>query len=138
MMDTLAIQRTVDIARDFLASLAAKDIDAVIDAFASDIFYHNMPPPPLNGKDDIRACWEPFTATIRKYRIEHNKLEGRGNTVFRERMEYFDMDPDGDHIVLPVAGVFEFDDSGKIVNWREYWDAGTWTSQGGAPLYDEF
>lgn len=130
----MTAQQNVDIARDFLASLAAKDIDAVIDAFAPEIVYHNMPLAPLNGKDEIRAFWEPFAASIRTYRIEHLKLEGRGNTVFSERLEYFDMEPDGNRIELPVAGVFEFDDNGKIVNWREYWDARTWTSQGGAPF----
>jgi limonene-1,2-epoxide hydrolase len=128
----MTTEKNVDLTREFLASLSAKDIDAVIDAFATEIFYHNLPLEPLNGKDEVRAFWEPFAANIRSYRIEHKELEGRGNRVYSERMEYFDMEPDGTHIELPVAGVFEFNDDGKIVNWREYWDASTWTSQGGA------
>ena len=84
MADATTIQRNVDIAREFLACLAAKDIDAIIDAFAPDILYHNMPLAPLNGKDEVRAFWEPFAAKIRVYRIEHNKLEGQGNTVFSD------------------------------------------------------
>jgi limonene-1,2-epoxide hydrolase len=134
MTDTAIVQRNVDAACDFLAALAGKNIEGLINALAPDALYYNMPLVPIHGRDEFRAFWEPFYMIIRTYRIEHNKLDGKGNFVFSERMEYFKMEPDGNHIELPVAGVFDFNDNGKIVAWREYWDSNTWTSQGGTPF----
>ena len=35
---------------------------------------------------------------------------------------------------LPVLGIFEFDDNGKICSWREYWDLQDWVARGGPAL----
>ena len=50
-----------------------------------------------------------------------------GNVVMNERTDRFRT---GDRwIDLPVAGLFELDDAGKIVLWRDYFDMATYTNQ---------
>jgi limonene-1,2-epoxide hydrolase len=44
-----------------------------------------------------------------------------GNTVFVERLDWFTMSDK--HVSIHVVGVFEFDASGKITSWRDYWDS---------------
>jgi limonene-1,2-epoxide hydrolase len=44
--------------------------------------------------------------------------------VFTERRDHVAMIDAGKTIFSSVAAVFEFDDAGQIVSWREYWDTG--------------
>ena len=55
--------------------------------------------------------------------LEITDLAIAGNTVFTERVDR--MKVMGASIELPVAGVFEVDDDGKLTAWRDYFDLGT-------------
>ena len=45
-----------------------------------------------------------------------------GSTVFTERVDTCRQLKDGRETTTSVVGVFDLDDAGKIVWWREYWD----------------
>ena len=49
------------------------------------------------------------------------------NVVFNERLDRFKMN--GGWLELPVAGVFEVNENGKISLWRDYFDMGTYMDQ---------
>jgi len=58
-------------------------------------------------------------------RVHHEMrfAAGAGARVFTERVNHIYID-DGTLVVsLPSAGVFEFDDDGRLTAWREYYDA---------------
>jgi limonene-1,2-epoxide hydrolase len=44
--------------------------------------------------------------------------------VFTERRDHVSMIEQGKRIFSSVAAVFELDDAGRVVSWREYWDTG--------------
>lgn len=46
-----------------------------------------------------------------------------GRTVFTERVDTVRQLANGQKTTTHVVGVFDIDDDGKIVWWREYWDA---------------
>ncbi|MFF2299334.1 limonene-1,2-epoxide hydrolase family protein [Arthrobacter sp. NPDC058127] len=43
-----------------------------------------------------------------------------GNSVFHERIDHIIRKDRSIAISIPIAGVTEFDENGKIVNWRDY------------------
>jgi limonene-1,2-epoxide hydrolase len=72
------------------------------------------------GKDVIRKTIEGLlkgTVSI-KFDILHSATAG--NVVMNERVDSFEAG--GKHVSLPVMGVFEITDAGKIKAWRDYFD----------------
>jgi limonene-1,2-epoxide hydrolase len=49
-------------------------------------------------------------------------LFGFGNKVVTERLDCWDWDGKGFTLKLPVCGMFELNEAGKIYEWREYYD----------------
>ena len=45
-----------------------------------------------------------------------------GSTVFTERVDTCRQMKDGQETTTNVVGVFDLDEAGRIVFWREYWD----------------
>lgn len=107
---------------NFLAAWAALDIDAILDCFTEDAVYINIPiDPPNNGKQEMRAFIEGFTATCTRaeFIVHHQTESPDGRVLMNERTDHLQM---GDtEIVIKVMGVFEFRD-GKICAWRDYFD----------------
>jgi limonene-1,2-epoxide hydrolase len=50
-----------------------------------------------------------------------------GNVIFNERVDTIVMN--GKKADIPVAGMFELNDAGKIKVWRDYFDLNTFTKQ---------
>lgn len=102
----------------------AQDVDAMVDSFTDDGAYIDMPLPPRNGKDEIRAYIEGLFTTF-KVEIDTLKIASSGNVVFTERVDHLILN-DGSRpsVPLPVTGVMELKD-GKIAAWRDYLDLGT-------------
>jgi limonene-1,2-epoxide hydrolase len=48
--------------------------------------------------------------------------------IFHERVDIIVME-DGRKVDIPVAGMFELNDAGKIKVWRDYFDLATFTKQ---------
>jgi len=117
-----------DIITAFCDTWASKDIDALMDFFAEDAVYHNIPiDPPNVGKEAIRATIEMFMTQPDAVTFEVlNQSETAAGIVMNERSDRFQI---GDHtITLPVMGVFELAD-GKINAWRDYFDMNQYMSQ---------
>jgi limonene-1,2-epoxide hydrolase len=114
------------IIRDFADAWGRGDVDAIVDAFADDAVYHNMPMAPLRGKDEIRAFLVGFLGGNGIHFEIHHQLVA-GNVVMNERTDTITM---GDRTIpLPVCGIFELADDGRIAAWRDYFDIAVFTAQ---------
>lgn len=111
------------IVRDFSAAWGRADLDFIMDAFAEDAIYHNMPMQPLEGKTAIRAGIEGFLAQSPDgIDFEILNQVSAGSLVMNERIDTFVNE--GKKTAAPVAGFFELDEAGKIKVWRDYFDMG--------------
>ena len=111
------------IVRDFSAAWGRADLDFIMDAFAEDAIYHNMPMQPLEGKAAIRAGIEGFLAQSPDgIDFEILSQVSDGPLVMNERIDTFANE--GKKTAAPVAGFFELDEAGKIKVWRDYFDMG--------------
>ncbi len=117
-----------DIITDFCAAWASRDIDALVEFFAEDAIYHNIPiDPPAEGRDAIRATIEGFmTAPESVSFAVHNQAETADGVVLNERTDTFQIGEAS--IALRVMGTFELVD-GKISAWRDYFDMNQYMQQ---------
>ena len=117
-----------DIVSAFCDAWASRDIDAIMDFFAEDAVYHNIPMDPANvGKEQIRAVIEMFMKDPEQVTFAvHHQAESAEGVVLNERTDTFKL---GDHTIeLRVMGTFELAD-GKITAWRDYFDMNQYVSQ---------
>jgi limonene-1,2-epoxide hydrolase len=116
----------IDIVTRFCKTWESVDIGALMDFFADDAVYHNIPLAPVVGKDAIRTTIDGFTAGVDRIEFEVLAIAANGNTVLTERVDRF-VRPDKT-MELPVMGTFEVVD-GKIAAWRDYFDLQQFMSQ---------
>jgi len=105
---------------EFCAAWSRLNVDQIMSFFTDDAVYHNIPMPVAKGKEVIRKTIEGLlkgTVSI-KFDILHSATAG--NVVMNERVDSFEAN--GKHISLPVMGVFEITNDGKIKAWRDYFD----------------
>jgi limonene-1,2-epoxide hydrolase len=121
----MADSENIELVRRFCAAWNKPDIPAILDFFADDAVYHNMPVQPVQGKDAIKGLIEQFMAPFEGCDWEIKHIAANGNTVLTERVDRFLGEKP---IELPVMGVFELRD-GKIAAWRDYFDLTAWTRQ---------
>ena len=118
-------QDNIDLIRRFCDAWATVDIPAILDFFADDAIYRNMPIQPAQGKDAIKGLIEQFMAPFERCDWEVKHIAAAGDVVLTERVDRFFGEKT---IELPVMGVFELRD-GKIAAWRDYFDLAAWTRQ---------
>jgi limonene-1,2-epoxide hydrolase len=120
----------LDTVNAFMKAAADRDYDAAVSHLTDDIEYQNMPLPPVNGKDAVKATLDMLLANAEGSEwVVHRETES-GNVVMNERTDRFLIG--GKWMELPVAGVFELRD-GKIALWRDYFDLETIMKQMNAP-----
>jgi limonene-1,2-epoxide hydrolase len=103
------------------------NIDDILNYFAEDAVYHNMPMEPLTGSAAIRAGLSGFLGEATKVEwVVLNLLEDSAGTVLTERVDKFEVN--GHWVELPVMGTFEVR-SGRIQAWRDYFDLGDFQRQ---------
>ena len=120
----------LDTVNAFMKAAADRDYDAAVGYLTDDIEYQNMPLPPVNGKDAVRATLDMLLANAEGSEwVVHREVE-TGNVVMNERTDRFLIG--GTWMELPVAGVFELRD-GKIALWRDYFDLETIMKQMNPP-----
>ena len=114
-----------DIVVAFVDAWNRMDWDAVMDALAEDVVYHNIPMEKLEGKEAARA----FIMGMVPEGVDWEMISiaENGSKVLTERVDSFDM-PGGKRVSVPVMGTFEIE-NGKIKAWRDYFDLATFTSQ---------
>lgn len=104
---------------EFMRRVCAKDLDGACEMVSADIEYDNVPMGKNHGPDEMKAFLTPMVAGLDAEFIVHRETT-TGNTVMNERTDRF-VFGDKQHD-LPVMGVFEIDDQGKIRLWRDYFD----------------
>ena len=119
-----------DITDDFIQAWNKLDLDAIMEFFAEDAAYANVPMgPPHVGKAAIRAFIEGFIGSVEAIEfIVHKQVEGEDGVVMNERTDILTMG--GRRIELPVMGVYEFE-NGKISAWRDYFDMAVFANENG-------
>jgi limonene-1,2-epoxide hydrolase len=105
----------------FIAEFDAEhpSVPTLLSYFSDDAVYHNMPGPPLEGIAAIEKGLN-YTQQMssRGWEVVHQAVSG--NVVINERIDRFEVG--GKPVELPVVGVFEINDDGKITAWRDYFD----------------
>jgi limonene-1,2-epoxide hydrolase len=112
---------------DFCTAWTRLNAEEIMSFFTDDAVYHNIPMPPAKGKDVIRKT---ITGLLKgtvscKFDILHTATAG--NIVMNERVDSFEAN--GKHVSLPVMGVFEITNDGKIKAWRDYFDLESYMKQ---------
>ncbi len=105
-----------------IAGWEALDADAVAACFTEDGVWHNMPYPPVSGRDKVRAAVAGFVGGMKsaEFRVHHQGEISPG-VVVNERNDIFQT-KDGKTLDFPVMGVFELE-GGLIRVWRDYFDS---------------
>lgn len=112
---------------DFIAAIESKDIDGAVAMLTDDVSYENMPVDPIVGRDAVQATLEGFLAAASDVDWPVHRELVDGNVVMNERLDRFKI---GDGwLELPVVGVFELTDDGRISLWRDYFDMNSYMSQ---------
>lgn len=110
-----------DTVRSFLDPNIEGDIDRALDYFTDTASYRvNAWNEPLVGREAIRADFDRQHSLWSDLRVQLVNVATVGNVVFTERIDTVQMA--GRDVDAHIVGVFEFDDPGKIVDWREYFD----------------
>ncbi len=111
----------------FMAEFDAEhpDVDALAAYFTDDAVYHNMPMPPAEGIEAVKAALAGVSQmTSKGWEVLHSAASG--NVVLNERIDRFEIG--GANVVVQVCGVFEIRD-GKIARWRDYFDMASFQKQ---------
>lgn len=104
---------------------AWRDGDArkLADFFADDAVVWNDMRTTVRGREAIQDHYAAQLSVITDCAFEILAVASKGNTVFAERIDR--MKVTGAPLELPVAGVFELNEAGKLTAWRDYFDLNT-------------
>ena len=111
------------VVREFCEAWERGDADEIVSYFAEDAVYHNVPMEPLEGKAAIKQFLDDFFGGFGAVVFVTHVQVAAGNVVMNERTDTIQL-PNGP-VDLPVCGVFELNDDGKIARWSDYFDAAT-------------
>ena len=117
-----------DIVPEFCSTWSERNIDKLMEYFADDAVYHNIPlDPPNVGKMQIRAVIESFSSAPESIEFTiHHQAENANGVVMNERTDTFKIDETT--VALRVMGIFELE-GGKITAWRDYFDMNQYLNQ---------
>ena len=116
-----------DFILEFIHAQANHDIDELMEFFAADCIYHNIPMAPVTGTEAIRKTLEALSGMAEEVEwVAHQVAENEAGVVLTERTDRFKIA--GRWIELPVMGTFEVHDR-KITAWRDYFDMNQFTEQ---------
>ena len=113
---------------DLFAAWSRLSIDDIMSYFAEDAVWDNVPMTPAKGKAAIREMTNGFLKDTATFGVKVLKSAHEGNVVFNSRIDSITM-KNGKKADIPVAGMFELDDAGRIKVWRDYFDLASFTKQ---------
>ncbi len=113
---------------DLFAAWTRLDLDGIMSYFTEDGVWDNVPMSPAKGQAAIREMTHGFLKDTDTFSAEIKRTVHEGNVVFNERVDTIVM-KNGKKAAIPVAGMFEMNDAGKIKVWRDYFDLATFTKQ---------
>ena len=100
------------------------DEERIYGLMADDIFYHNIPLKPVQGREEVRDYLGKWPIDESEWQLLN--IATNGNVVLTERIDRFSRGED--RLVIPVMGAFEVAD-GLITRWRDYFDMGAMKPQ---------
>ena len=112
---------------EFIKRVVAGDLTGAGELVADDLEYDNVPIGKVTGPDGLKTFLSAMVTGIDEVVFIVHRQTAAGSTVMNERTDRFRLGENW--IDLPVAGVFEVGADGKIVLWRDYFDAATFYSQ---------
>jgi len=115
------------VVREFIAAWSEGDARKLADFFSEDAVVWNDGRNTVRGREAIHEHFTMQLSACTDCDFEITQTAVSGNTVFNERIDR--MKIVGAPIELPVAGVFEVDDAGKLTAWRDYFDLNTVMTQ---------
>jgi limonene-1,2-epoxide hydrolase len=113
---------------DLFAAWTRLDLDGIMSHFTEDGVWDNVPMGPAKGHAAIREMTHGFLKDTATFGAKILRTVHLGNVVFNERIDTIVM-KSGKKADIPVAGMFELTDAGKIKVWRDYFDLATFTKQ---------
>lgn len=126
--------RNEAVVRAFLKGWDDLDLDACLAQVTENMVYLNHPHEKIRGKQAVGSMIGSIFAPAKKVHFILVTVLAKGNKVMTERLDQWDWDGKGYTCKLPVCGVFELTEGGKIFEWREYYDNQIWLDQGGPSL----
>lgn len=129
---TMTADASKKVVSDFLGAWQKRDVPGIMDCFAEDAVYHNVPVAPIRGIDGIRKIFEDFLSAFAYADLEIVRIAAEPNLVFAERVDHFRLH-DGRSVDLPVNGVFELR-NGKIYRFSDYFDLASFERPTGLKL----
>jgi limonene-1,2-epoxide hydrolase len=115
------------IVREFLAAWGEGDARKLADYFTEDALVWNDVRNTVSGREAIHEHFKLQLSACTDCDFEVLQTAVSGKTVFNERIDR--MKVAGAPVELPVVGVFEVDDAGKLTAWRDYFDLNTVMTQ---------
>lgn len=120
-------ESNADRVRAFLRGLhdpVQPDLSSAMVDFAEDAVYQSLVPSrtPLKGRATIQKELEQQFERYSECDCEILAIAESDRHVFTERRDHVTMKAFGKRIYSSVNAVFDFDEQGRIVAWREYWD----------------
>ncbi len=116
-----AVGADEELVLEFMAALSSNDADRLIEYFAEDTMYQNMPLPAAYGRDEVRTTLAGLFTVMRIEKIDTFYIASRDGAVFTERVDLLTALPTGKSFELPVTGIVHIK-NGKITGWRDYFD----------------
>jgi limonene-1,2-epoxide hydrolase len=116
-----------DVVRNFCEAFARQDIEELLDYFAEEAVYENVPIGAATGKEAIRTTLQQFIVPGNEAKFEIVQLASNGSAVLTERIDHLTIG--GKPVSLRVMGTFEVSNNGKLDAWRDYFDMGQLTAQ---------
>jgi limonene-1,2-epoxide hydrolase len=125
------------IVREFIDAFRVswpKDLDAALAPLAEHATYQIVVPTiePIHGRAAIKAELIHMQQRVLDQKHDMKCVAASGNTVFTERCDW--SYSKGRWVAIPLVAVFELDDAGRIVAWREYLDPSHVAKQHGMTL----
>ncbi|MFN3255209.1 MAG: limonene-1,2-epoxide hydrolase family protein [Ilumatobacter sp.] len=105
---------------EFMRRFCDKDLDGACELVTADVEYDNVPIGKNFGPEGIKAFAGGMVDGFDTVEFIVHREAATGNVVLNERTDRFvrgDQQYD-----IPVVGVFELTDDGKIALWRDYFD----------------
>jgi limonene-1,2-epoxide hydrolase len=101
------------------------NMDRLLAQFTEDATYHMSVPgrEKLLGREAIATELARQAGDYKDCVCEILTVVSDDRFVVTERIDHVTMLHDGKRVSNPLLAIFEVNDDGKIVNWREYWDA---------------
>jgi limonene-1,2-epoxide hydrolase len=106
--------------RDFFGAWVQRDPERLTSFFATEGTWSEANRQAAKGHMEILPVFELQTSFGSDFSFEFKRLEVVGDTVFTERIDRFVINDTP--MAVPVAGIFDFDEDGRITAWRDYYD----------------